>query len=129
MAADLAPAQATKSQYKVIFHVDSESKPVMMKTLNNIRNLYEDPRLKGKLQVELIANSKGYMIYKKGNGLEDSLKSLQEKGLILAECNNTLNELKVDRASLYPFIEIVPSGVGELVIRQGDGWAYIHPTE
>ncbi len=129
MAAETGAAQATKSQYKVIFHVDSESKVAMNKTLSNIRNLYGDPRLKGKLQVELIANSKGYLIYKKGNGLEDTLKELVSKGVVLAECSNTLRELKVDRDSLYSFIEIVPSGVGELVIKEGDGWAYIHPTE
>ncbi|OYV42265.1 MAG: hypothetical protein B7X10_06775 [Burkholderiales bacterium 21-58-4] len=53
---------------------------------------------------------------------------LKEHGVILAQCANTLRELHVDRKDLYPFITIVPAGVGEITLRQAQGWAYIHPT-
>ena len=121
-------ATSTKDHFNVIFHVDSDSSAAMKKTLNNIKNLLVDPRTKGKIQVELIANSKGFGIYKKGNGLEADLKALDEQGVILAECQNTLRELKVAPDSLYSFVKLVPSGMGELVIRQSEGWAYIHPS-
>ena len=85
-------------------------------------------RLKGKVQVERIANSKGYAIYKKGNGFEGQLKKLESQGVILAKCQNTLREMKVSPDTLYPFIKSVPSGVGELVIRQSEGWGYIHAS-
>ena len=126
-AKGFAGAEPTKSHYGVIFQIDSASPKAMKKTLANVRNVLEDPRLKGRVEVELLANSGGYNIYKKGNGLEDALKDLAAKGVILAQCRNTLRELKVDPATLYPFIHLVPSAMGELVIRQGQGWAYIHP--
>ena len=121
-------AQPEHHHYRVIFHVDSDAPGLFKKTLNNVRNVLEDPRLKGRVEVELIANSRGYNIYERGNGLEADLQALDGKGVILAQCGNTVRELKVDAATLYPFIHVVPSAMGELVIRQGDGWAYIHPS-
>jgi intracellular sulfur oxidation DsrE/DsrF family protein len=121
-------AQATKSHYGAIFQIDSGSEGAIKKTLNNIENLLHDPRLKGKVQIELIANSRGFAVYVKGNGFEDKLRELQKEGVILAQCSNTLRELKIDRGNLYPFVSIVPSGMGEITIRQAQGWAYIHPS-
>ncbi|MHB8534174.1 MAG: DsrE family protein [Sulfuricaulis sp.] len=121
-------AKADKSQYNVIFHIDTGGEATIKKTLNNIENLLNDPRLKGKVHIELLANSKGYALYVKNNGFEKKLKGLQKEGVILSQCSNTLKELHVDRGDLYPFISIVPSGMGEITIREAEGWAYIHPT-
>ncbi|HUW35865.1 MAG TPA: hypothetical protein VMV91_00935 [Rhodocyclaceae bacterium] len=125
---DFHGAAATKAQYGVIFQLDSGGNAAIKKTLNNIENILHDPRLAKKLKVELIANSHGFDVYVKNNGFEDKLRHLQQQGVILAQCNNTLKELKVSRNDLYPFISIVPSGMGEITIREGEGWAYIHPA-
>lgn len=123
-----AGATADKAHYGAIFQLDSGGEGAIKKTLNNIENLLHDPRLAGKVSVELIANSKGFSVYVKGNSFEKQLRHLQEQGVILSQCANTLRELHVDRQDLYPFVSIVPSGVGELTIRESQGWAYIHPT-
>jgi len=128
MGDDFHGATATKAQYGVIFQLDSGGDAAIKKTLNNIENILHDPRLAKKLKVELIANSHGFDVYVKNNGFEDKLRHLQEQGVILAQCNNTLRELKVSRGDLYPFISIVPSGMGEIAIREAEGWAYIHPA-
>jgi len=121
-------ARASRDHYGAIFQIDSGSPGAIKKTLNNIENLLGDPRLKGKLSIELIANAQGFDVYVKNNGFEDKLKALQKQGVILAQCANTLRELHVDRKDLYPFISIVPSGMGEITLRESEGWAYIHPT-
>src|ERR1700677_383970 len=72
--ADFQGASPTLEKYGVIFQVDADSKAVMKKTLNNIRNALNDPRLKGKTQIELIANSAGYQIYSKSGEFESQLK-------------------------------------------------------
>ncbi|MHB1705526.1 MAG: DsrE family protein [Acidithiobacillus sp.] len=122
------PAEPTQAQYGVVFQLDSGGDAAIKKTLANIENLLKDPRLKGKVTVELVANSKGYQVYDKNNGFGERLLKLKEHGVILAQCANTLRELHVDRKALYPFITIVPAGVGEITLRQAQGWAYIHPT-
>jgi intracellular sulfur oxidation DsrE/DsrF family protein len=121
-------ATASRSHYNVIFHLDAGGTPAIKKTLTNIENILHDPRLAGKLHVELIANSNGFDVYVKNNGFEDKLKQLQGEGVILAQCANTLKEKHVDRKDLYSFISIVPSGMGEIAIREAEGWAYIHPS-
>ncbi len=117
-----------RARYRAIFHVDSNAPGVFQKTLNNVRNLLEDPRLKGQVEAEILANGGGYELYERGNGLEEDLRALAGRGVILAQCGNTLRALKIDPATLYPFVGVVPSAMGELVIRQGDGWACIHPS-
>jgi Uncharacterized conserved protein len=127
-AAEFHGATATAKHYGAIFQIDSGGPGAIKKTLNNIENLLHDPRLKGKVTVELLANSKGYDVYVKNNGFEKKLEHLKAEGVILAQCANTLHELKIDRGDLYSFVSVVPSGVGEITIRQAEGWAYIHPT-
>ncbi|MDA8382917.1 MAG: DsrE family protein [Betaproteobacteria bacterium] len=121
-------AKATRAHYGAIFQIDAGGNGAIKKTLTNIDNLLEDPRLAGKIRIELIANSKGYDVYVKNNGFEKRLRRLQAKGVILAQCANTLRELHVDRKDLYPFVSVVPSGVGEITLREAQGWAYIHPS-
>ncbi len=38
-----------------------------------------------------------------------------------------MRKQKISRDVLFPFISYVPSGNGELIIRQQEGWAISHP--
>ena len=120
-------AKATKAHYDAIYQIDTADKAIMGKTLRNIKNVLNDPRLKGKLTVELIAYAGGTNIYFKGNGFGSQLKQLHDEGVILAQCNNTLHERHLSLSQLYPFISVVPSGNGELIIRQAQGWSVVKP--
>ena len=115
-------------EYGAIFQLDSAGNHAIKKTLNNIENLIKDKRVKGHIHVELIANSGGFDVYVKNNGFKKRLEELKKDGVILAQCANTLRERHVNRNKLYSFITIVPSGVGEITLRESEGWAYIHPA-
>lgn len=52
---------------------------------------------------------------------------LQKQGVILAMCENTMRAEKISRDKLFSFLSYVPSGNGELIIREQEGWAIIHP--
>ncbi len=121
-------ATATESHYGAIFQLDAGGNKAIKKTLNNIENLLHDKRVEGKITVELIANSGGFDVYVKNNGFEKKLRHLQKEGVILAQCSNTLREKHISRSDLYSFIHVVPSGVGEITLRESQGWAYIHPS-
>lgn len=129
LAADFHGATAKPHhEYRAIFQIDSGSTGAIKKTLNNIENLLHDPRVAGHIKIELIANSKGVETYVKGNNFEKKLEHLKKEGVILAQCANTLREQHIDRKHLYSFVSVVPSGVGEITLRESEGWAYIHPT-
>lgn len=120
-------AEATMDNYKALYALNSSDIKTITATLRNINNALEDPRLKGKLEVELIAFGDGLAVYEKDNSFKTTLKALLDKGVILAACQNTIRTRNIDTNNLFPFISFVPSGNGEIIIRQYQGWAVLHP--
>lgn len=120
-------AKATKKMYHAIYQLDNADTKIIEKAIRNINNALTDPRLAGKIEIELIAFGGGTDAYMSGGKYEADLKALVQKGVIVAQCNNTLKERKITRDQLYNFIAIVPSGNGELIIRQAEGWSVIKP--
>jgi intracellular sulfur oxidation DsrE/DsrF family protein len=125
--ADFKGATASLPHYKALYFVDDTASAKINMTLRNINNAIEDPRLKGKVEVELVAFAGGYTMFLKSGKYESQLKALQAKGVVLAECENTIRERKIDKATLFDFIGYVPSGNGEIIIRGNEGWTIVHP--
>lgn len=120
-------ALATEQVYRAVYQMDQGSPEIIKKTIRNINNLLNDPRLKGKLQVELVAFSGGTEAFRKGNEYEEAIKGLISQGVIVAQCLNTLRERKIDKSELFDFLAYVPTGNGELLIRANEGWTIIKP--
>ncbi|GAB2698752.1 hypothetical protein GCM10027037_23870 [Mucilaginibacter koreensis] len=120
-------AQPKLKSYNALYIINSNDEKRIRATLRNLNNALEDPRLKGKLHVELIAFGDGVATYQKTGPFEQTLKDLQAKGVILAQCSNTVKERNIDKGTLFDFISYVPSGNGEIILRQYEGWATVHP--
>jgi intracellular sulfur oxidation DsrE/DsrF family protein len=120
-------AKPRLKHYNALYIINSADEKKIRSTLRNLDNALEDPRLKGKLHVELIAFGDGVATYQKSGPFEQALKDLQAKGVVLAQCSNTIKERNLDRSSLLDFISYVPSGNGEIILRQYEGWATVHP--
>ena len=120
-------AQATLKNYKALYVINSGDEKKITGTLRNLKNALDDPRLKGKLDVELIAFGDGVAVYQKSGTFEKTLLELQSRGVVLAQCENTVRERHIDKNTLFDFIGYVPSGNGEIIIRQYQGWAVVHP--
>ena len=120
-------AEATKPHYKALYFLDDADPKKIKGTLRNINNALEDERLKGKVGIELVAFGDGVAVFEKTNPYEEALLALQNKGVILAQCSNTVRERNIDKSTLFPFISYVPSGNGEIIIRGADGWVIVHP--
>lgn len=121
-------AVAKKKAYKAIYQLDSNDPKTIEKAIRNINNVLKDPRLKGRLQIELVAFSGGTEAFlKKNSQYEKPLKNLVEKGVIVAQCLNTLEERHIAKEELFDFIGYVPSGNGELILRANEGWVIVKP--
>ncbi|WP_313672450.1 DsrE family protein [Sphingobacterium multivorum] len=121
-------AVAKKKAYKAIYQLDSNDPKTIEKAIRNINNVLKDPRLKGRLQIELVAFSGGTEAYlKKNSQYEKPLKDLVEKGVIVAQCLNTLEEKHIAKEELFDVIGYVPSGNGELILRANEGWVIVKP--
>lgn len=120
-------AEAIEETCRAIYQMDSGSPEIIKKTIRNINNLLKDPRLAGKVQVELIAFSGGTEAYRKDGIFEEDIKKLIQRGVIVAQCSNTLIERNINKEELFDFIAYVPTGNGELLIRANQGWIIIKP--
>lgn len=120
-------AEAGKETYRAIYQLDSNHPEIIKKAIRNINNLLEDPRLKGKVQVELVAFAGGTEALMKSSAYEKEFRALVDKGVLVVQCLNSLKERKLDKSQLFDFIGYVPSGNGELVIRGADDWVIIKP--
>lgn len=113
--------------YHALYIIDSGNKVRMNKIIDNIANALNDPRLKGRVKIELLAFSAGTHIYFKGNGRGKALLKLKKDGVELAQCANSLYEGHIPLSRLYPFITIVPSAQGEIILRESQGYALLKP--
>jgi len=120
-------ATAKLDHYDALYVINSGDEKKIKGTLRNMSNVLEDPRLKGKLHIELVCFGDGVAVYMKSGIYEQQLKTLRDRGVILAQCSNTVRERNIDKNDLFPFISYVPSGNGEIILRHYDGWAIVHP--
>lgn len=121
-------AEATKSRYRAVYQLNTADTSVISHALANIQNALNDPRLKGKLDMELVVYGGANIVYRKDHPeYEKTLQNLQKQGVILAMCENTMRMRNIKRDELFPFVSYVPTANGELIIRQEDGWAVIRP--
>ena len=113
---------------KVLFHVDEMERWKLL--LHNVKNLLSsyDANDAGVL-IEVVANGEAVKAYiqEDGNSLRNKMESLAESGVLFAACNNALTGWKIAKEHLFPFVNVVPAGVRELVDRQTEGYAYIKP--
>ena len=114
------------TKYRVLFHIDESVQSKWAMVLRNIENLLED--IGENLEVKLVANAEGIaLLYKMPNPFHEKIAQLAEKGVRFAVCANSLRQQNLTEDFLLDLAEIVPSGVGEIVRRQSEGWAYIKP--
>ncbi|WP_461044542.1 DsrE family protein [Spirosoma harenae] len=121
-------AQPTKSKYRAVYQLNTGDTSLIHHALANIQNALNDPRLKGKLDVELVVYGAANVVYRKDKHyFEKEVESLQKQGVILAMCENTMKMRKISRDELFPYVSYVPTANGELIIREQEGWSIIKP--
>ncbi|WP_300359215.1 DsrE family protein [Fusobacterium sp.] len=114
----------------ILLHVDEEEKWTMI--CNNAENLLKMGEIGNyTVNIEIVANGTAVKSLAVGAinvlGLRESLKELNDKGVYVYCCSNSLNTLNIDPALLFSFVKPVPSGIFHIALRHNDGFAYIKP--
>lgn len=111
--------------YKVIFHItELEKWDALLANVSNLLKEMSDVQL----EIEVLANGNAVHYYDSTNEVETNLnkmKSLSDSDVRIVGCSNSLTNNGITKDKLYPFVEVVPAGVGELVRKQNEGYAYI----
>jgi len=113
-------------KYRVIFQLNEDEPLRINMVLNNIRNLIAD--LGGEnLEIELVGYSSGVRLFLNSSEYAEIIDNLMFSGVKFVACANTINAMGIKTARLVKGVEVVSSGIGELVRKQSQGWIYIRP--
>jgi len=111
--------------YRALFHLDEAASCKVESILRSVGHLLEELGPQG-LEIELVAHGDGITALRRtANPFAHTLRQLAERGVRLAACHNTMQRLGLSPDDLLDVAQVVPSGVGELVRRQAEGWAYV----
>lgn len=111
---------------KIILHLNEPEKWNL--AFGNITNILKaEPNTELEILIHNDPLEKLTIKKSKELNIYDNLKTLSEKGVIIAACNNTMNKLKLTKEDMCPFVTVVPAGVLELAKKQQEGFSYIKP--
>lgn len=79
------------------------------------------------VDVEIVAYGPGIGMFRDDAPVGDRIAAAIKSGVRMAACQNTMRSMKLVPADMLPDLQYVPSGVGELLKRQQQGWAYVRP--
>ena len=113
-----------EKQHKIVIQFVASDSLSQYSLIGNIKNLKE---AMPKAQIEVVFHSGGILMIvsdktKYGKELQDYVEN---KGVTLVGCQNTMKARKITKEQLLPFAGTVPSGVAEVVLKQEDGWSYL----
>jgi intracellular sulfur oxidation DsrE/DsrF family protein len=116
--------QAQTKAHRVVIEVNVPGKSAYGLVLNNVENMRK-AFAPERVEVEVVCHGPGLDLLFANNGLGKRMSKLHEGGVAFAACANTIRGRHIDRKKLYSFIQVVPSGVAEVVRKQEAGWSYL----
>lgn len=111
-----------EKEYKAVIQLsgnDANHQKAIVGQIHNILKALEN------IRIEVVTHSKGIELLFNNSGHLKILKQLHKKGVVFLVCQNAMNTQNVQKDSLLPFAEIIPSAVAHLIVRQDEGWSYL----
>lgn len=112
------------AQHKVVLHLSSKDTAVWKGLMNNLKNLKNG--WGNSVDIAVVTHGPGVemMMGEKTTQL-NAINSFKAMGIHFYVCENTLREKMIDKSRIIAAAEYVPMAVGELIMRQEQGWSYI----
>jgi len=118
-------AVADERQF-VVMQMNDDDAQRWRPALGTVRNLLTDVG-KDKVQIEIVVYGPAIHMLRFDSVVGAQLTDLAADGVWLRACGNSMAAHKLKPGDLHPSVEIVPSGVVEILKRQKEGWVYIKP--
>jgi len=116
---------APVSVHRVVFELNTDNPAAWNGVLNNLQNTQKRFGVDN-TELELVAHGPGIGIMLKSNQAQAArMESLSKQHITFAACHNTMEAKHIRNEDLLPFVTVVPSGVGEVILKQEAGWVYI----
>jgi len=119
-----AQSAAVAGKERVVIQVSTPEQRLWNQALNYLENLREIYGLDN-VEMEIVALGLGIGVLKlestQGPRVAEALKA----GVRVSACEVTMRRQKLTREDMLPNIGYVPAGLGQVIKRQREGWAYI----
>ena len=117
-------AGSTTVQHRVVLQLSSNDTLVWKGLMNNIKNLKNG--WGDSVSIEVVAHGPGIEFLMLGKTTQqEKIAYFKSKGVVFVGCENTLTERKISKESIIPEAGFVKMGVGEIILKQEQGWSYI----
>lgn len=118
------PVNKATTQHRVVIQLSSNDTLVWKGLMNNIRNLKNG--WGDSVTIEVVAHGPGIEFLVIGKTTQqDKIAYFKSKGVVFVGCENTLVERKISKDTIIPEAGFVKMGVGEIILKQEQGWSYI----
>ncbi len=122
-AAIAVQAQSSPA-HRVVMQLSSNDTLVWKGLMNNLKHLKAG--WGDSLQVEVVAHGPGIDFLTAGKTTQqEKIAYFSSMGIRFIACENTMMERKVPRSSIIPEAGFVRMGIGEIILKQEQGWSYI----
>jgi intracellular sulfur oxidation DsrE/DsrF family protein len=110
--------------HRVVLQLSSNDTLVWKGLMNNIKNLKN--AWGDSVFIEVVAHGPGIEFLVKGKTTQqEKIAHYKSIGVVFAGCENTMRERNISKENMIPEAGFVKSAVGELILKQEQGWTYI----
>jgi intracellular sulfur oxidation DsrE/DsrF family protein len=96
---------------------------VALANARNVRKAYRDKDV----NVEIVAYGPGLKMLRNDSPVSEGLEAAQRDGVQLLACGDTMRATHTTRRDLNWLVDVVPAGIVEILQKQSEGYAYLHP--
>lgn len=111
-------------RHKIVMQLTSADPLVhkgLVKQLNNLKNGWKDS-----VAIEVVCHGPGMdFLHKEKSNFSEEIDKLIDRGIQFTACENTMKERSITKEMILPEIHYVVMGIGEIVLKQEEGWSYI----
>ena len=119
---------AEQLKYKLLIQVSEDSVEKMMTALNvakHVQNEYGSPNV----AIEIVVYGPGVQTlkYYAPIPIADRVKEAKYNGVQIYVCNYSMHAAKLRPSDMLREVNYIPSGVGEIMEKEQQGWVYVRP--
>lgn len=119
-----AAAEVKNGKHFVVIQLTSNDTLVWKGLMNNLKNLKAG--WGDNVQIEVVAHSAGIeMLMTSKTTQQQKIAEFKNMGIVFVGCENTMKERKIAKDAIIAEAGFVPMGVGEIIMKQEQGWSYL----
>jgi uncharacterized protein len=125
-SANSAVAAESPAKEKLVIQVSDGDAGKWNLALNNAKNVQQAYGA-DKVDIEIVTYGPGIGMLKMDSVIANRIDESKKAGVSIVACQNTMKNMKLTNDDMLPNTSYVPSGVVEIMQKQGEGYAYLRP--